>query len=102
MRRIAAIVLTLAILAPSIAGAAATPRDKFGKAVAKQAISAADELAGKWKALCVCRATNRVGAVVTYTYMGQLYATCSVVGFDDATGEIDQTIDCPDYIPLVK
>ena len=25
-----------------------------------------------------------------------------LVGFDDATGAIDQTIDCPDYIPLVK
>lgn len=104
MRRIAAIILALALLVPSVAGAAPTARDRFQKAVAKQSVSNEDLLNGKWKGLCVCRANNQAGAVVHYsaTPTDPIHATCMLIGFDAPTGAIESATECPDFVPLVK
>lgn len=101
MRRIAAGILALALLAPSFAGAAATPKEKFQKAVAKQAVSLADALAGKWKGLCVCSSNNRSGALTYEDYGDRIDVFCGVASFDPS-GNLTIPSYCLDYVPLVK
>jgi hypothetical protein len=101
MRRIAASILALALLAPSFAGAAATPKEKFQKAVAKQAVSMADVLAGKWKGLCACRASSTSGALTYEDYGDRIVVFCGMATFDPA-GTLTVTSYCLDYTPLVK
>ena len=102
MRRIAAIVLAAAVLAPSMAGAAVTLEEKFEKALAKQTVSTADVYAGKWKALCTCKADRRAGVLTIDKFYEEHQVTCTVLLFDAGTGAISTSYQCNDYVPLVK
>jgi len=104
MRPISAVVLTLATAVATAQAAHAGPltADSFRKAVERKvAPPFGTILTGKWKALCVCNPTDRVGAVESFGGNPQLGVTCTVPTFA-ADGSVSLTNACYDWTPIAK
>lgn len=99
MRWIASFML-LALVTPAVA--ATPPADKFKAAVQRKVAPPFGTLFdGKWKALCVCNSTDRVGVLETFGGIPNLGITCSVPTFS-AGGEFASATACYDWTPVTK
>ena len=90
------------MVAAATGAAAATPADKFKAAAERKVAPPFGTIgAGKWKALCVCNPTDRVGVLETFGGIPNLGITCTVPTFN-AQGDFNSGTACYDWTPVTK
>ena len=96
-----ALILSVALVTAQMAGAQLTA-DQFRAAVQKKVAPPVGTIeTGKWKALCVCNSTERIGAIESFLGIPELGAQCTVPFFEPG-GLYAFGAACYDWTPLTK
>ena len=101
MRWLLALVVAFTLLGSSAAEAGLSDAEKSRNAAEKVAPPFGSIARGKWKALCMCKETGRLGALEILISGGDLFPLCTVPDFDSA-GDLTFFVGCEDWIPFVK